>query len=626
MNPCLEQKNHEVDVCVVGGGMAGLVAAVAAARRGARTLLLHDRPVLGGNASSEVRMWICGAHGANNKETGILEEMQLENLARNPSGLYSIWDSVLFQFAAFTPNLTTILNCSCNNLEMQGGRIRTLHAWELPAQTWHHVTATMFIDCSGDSILAPLSGARFRSGRESREEFGEPIAPARADLKTMGNSILMQLEETGRPQEFTPPGWAHRFDKDTLLPSRVGQGFGANFWWIELGGLQNTITDCAAIQQELYRTAWGVLDYLKNRGPQAEKLRNWRLRWLGSLPGKRENRRYEGPHILTQHDVEAGGKFDDIIAYGGWSMDDHHPAGLYYPGKATLFHPAPSPYGIALRCLYSVNIPNLLFAGRNISATHCALSSTRVMGTCAILGQAAGTAAALCAAEGITPDGIRDGKLRLLQEQLMEDDCWLPGKARAITDATRAAALNGPGETAPLRDGHDRPIDGDAHSWTGASGSVIEMRWPEKRRIAGLRVVTDSNLADTKRLPCAYEKDKKDAAPPAVLLKEFRVEAEASPGRWETVFEESGNIHRLVYAPVERETTAVRLVPVSAWGGGDIRLFSLDAYDDRLPPRATPPPIGSYWTDLVNALPSADTAPPDNGLEDESRGSGRFGA
>ena len=202
MNKQLTLEKYAVDVCVVGGGMAGLIAAVSAARRGCSVMLVHDRPVLGGNASSEVRMWICGAHGQHKKETGILEEIQLSNLHRNPEGLYSVWDSVLFEYGKMTPGLTTLLNCTCNDAKMEDGHIASIDAWQMATQTWHRIEAKYFIDCSGDSILAPLSGADTRHGRESRKEFGESLAPAHADLKTMGNTILLQLEENPQTAIF----------------------------------------------------------------------------------------------------------------------------------------------------------------------------------------------------------------------------------------------------------------------------------------------------------------------------------------------------------------------------------------------------------------------------------------
>jgi len=269
-----EHLEHEVDVCVVGGGMAGLCAAIAAARHGARTMLLHDRPVLGGNASSEIRMWICGAHGKHNKETGVLEEIQLANLYRNPSLNYPIWDSVLYEKAFFQPNLTTLLNTSVLDATMEGERIAAVHAWTLTSQTRHTVRARYFIDSSGDSILAVPSGAEVRRGREPREEFDEDIEPIHADRRTMGNSLLIQLRKTDSPQPFIPPRWAYRFEKPEDLPHRINGVQGANFWWIEVGGCDDTIHDAERIRDELMRITYGVWDYIKNRAPERDQAEN----------------------------------------------------------------------------------------------------------------------------------------------------------------------------------------------------------------------------------------------------------------------------------------------------------------------------------------------------------------
>jgi len=172
---------HDVDFCVVGGGMAGLVAALAAARRGARTLLIQDRPVLGGNASGEVRVHVCGADRHNGirhmRETGILEEIRLDNLRRNPNRNYSIWDTLLYEKARFQDNLELLLNCSCMDARMDGLRIESVTGWQLTTQTHHVVKAAIFADCSGDGILALPTGAEFRMGREARSEYGESIAP-----------------------------------------------------------------------------------------------------------------------------------------------------------------------------------------------------------------------------------------------------------------------------------------------------------------------------------------------------------------------------------------------------------------------------------------------------------------
>ena len=178
----------------------------------------------------------------------------------------------------------------------------------------------------------------------------------------MGMSCLIQARETDRPQVFTPPSWAYVYETCEDLPHRGHDLLKTNFWWIELGGEQDTIHDTEAIRDELLKVAFGVWDHMKNRGDHGAE--NWVLEWVGFIPGKRESRRYVGDYILNQNDVRAEGRFEDLVAYGGWTMDDHHPGGMNWEGEPTMFHPAPSPFGIPYRCLYSRNIVNLFFAAR----------------------------------------------------------------------------------------------------------------------------------------------------------------------------------------------------------------------------------------------------------------------
>lgn len=600
--------------------MAGVCAAIASARTGAKTCLIHDRPVYGGNASSEVRMWICGAHGKHNKETGILEEIQLENAYRNAGLNYSVWDSVLYGKVHFQPNLTPLLNCTVTDAECDpahGDRIVAVKAWQLTSQTWHTIYARQFIDCSGDSILAALTPAQWRSGREARHEFDENIEPAVADAKTMGNSLLLQLRRTDEPQPYVPPRWAYKFTKPEDIPHRISGVKAHNFWWLELGGLYDTIQDAETIRDELMRVVYGVWDYIKNYSPAREESAQWAIEWIGSLPGKRENRRYVGDHVLTQNDVRASGTpgyFDDVVAYGGWSMDDHHPAGLLYPGKPTIFHPAPSPYGIPYRCLYSRNIPNLLFAGRNISVTHAALSSTRVMGTCAILGQAAGTAAALCVKHDRDPRALSSGEpLRQLQRRLMDDDCWIPGLTREATGLAMAGTLRG--EAKVLIDGLDRDRDGEPHAWTGPVGSAIEYRWAQPLHVGGARFTFDSNLANEKRMPCSYPQKGNRVLVPGSLIKRFRLDVQDASGAWTTVHREGENYQRLVRVPVNSTTRALRFVPEETWGDEAARLFAFEPlaeHDARIPSV----PDGPHWSRVLEKVDPGDLAAPDNGLED----------
>ena len=614
--------NHEMlncEVCVVGGGMAGLCAAIAAARNGAEVVLLHDRPVLGGNASSEVRMWICGAHGPTNKETGILEEIQLDNAYFNPDLNYSIWDQVLWAKAVHQPRLKLLLNTSVCAGDAEAGRLKQVTAWQLTSQTWFKVNADYFVDCSGDSILAPLAGAETRWGREARHEFDEDIAPFQADDKTMGNSILMQVRRTDEPRTFIAPDWATRIDDPDQLDYRVNGVKAQNFWWIEIGGLQNTIRESESIGRDLYRMAWGVWDYLKNRSPEKDEAANWSLEWLGSLPGKRENRRYVGDHVLTQHDVRRGaGHFDDAVAYGGWSMDDHHPAGIFYAGKPTIFHEAPSPYDIPYRSLYSANVENLFCAGRNISATHAALSSTRVMATCALLGQAVGTAAALCVRDGVDPRSLSSGaRLQELQQTLMADDVWLPERPRPIAELAQRSTLTGHADDLHrLTDGIDRDLPGEAHGCQMPLGSPVTFEWSAAETVGGLRVVFDSNLAKDKRMPYSYPQPAVKSRVPNTLVKAFRIESLSDSGDWEVVHRETNNYQRLLEIPLSTRTKSLRLIPESTWGAASAHILACEPMQQILCKRPKIEP-GKSLAELRAALPEQDTAPPDSGLENE---------
>ena len=573
----MRDENHEVELCVVGGGLAGMCAAIAAARHGTKVALMQDRPVLGGNASSEVRMWVCGAHGKNNRETGIVEEIHLDNRYRNPLSNYSIWDSILYEKVRFEPNITLLLNCSCNEIEMEGNRIRAIKGWQLTTETWHRVEAELFADCSGDSILAPLSGAEFRIGREACDEFDEDIEPPVADLKTMGMSCLIQAREMDGPQTFIPPAWAHTFESDDDLPNR-GHSVGGsnNFWWLELGGEDDSIHDTERLRDELLKIAFGVWDHVKNYGDHEAE--NWALDWVGFLPGKRESRRYLGDHILTQNDVRAEGRFDDLVAYGGWSMDDHHPAGFRHPGKPTIFHPAPSPFGIPYRSLYSRNIENLFCAGRNISATHAAMSATRVMATCGTVGQAVGVAAAIGVRESLSPRGVYEQRVQELKQTLMDDDCYLPWNAREVPALSVAAQMTASeGDPEPLRNGIDRPVGDDDNGWSAAPGAWVEYDFGQPQPVRRVRLTFDSHLnRGTRGTLSLYPLDQKTREVPATMVKAFRLEVKDSNGNWSTIFTEENNYQRLRVIPLDATASAIRLVPEETWGAEQAHLFAFD--------------------------------------------------
>ena len=560
----MRNKNYQTDLCVVGGGMAGLCCAIAAARHGIKVILVQDRPVLGGNASSEIRMWIGGAHGKDNREGGIIEEIFLENFYQNPSLKYPIWDSVLYEKAKAEDNLTLLLNTSCLDATMDGNRIADIKAWQSNAETFHIISASYFADCSGDSILAPLSGASYMYGREAKSDFGETIPPDAADKKTMGMSCLFQIRETDHKVDFIPPSWAYRYQSDVELPYK-DHDKSNNFWWIELGGEWDCIHDTDRCRDELLKICYGVWDHMKNHGDHG--VDNWELEWIGFLPGKRESRRYIGKYIVTQNDVETEGRFDDIVAYAGWSMDDHFPEGFYYTkGHPTIYHPAPQPWGLPLRCMISENIENLVFAGRNISVTHAALSSSRVMATCAVLGQALGTAVAQAIKSNCTIENVDIG---VLQQTLMADDCYIPWHEREVPMTTRQAKCN----AEVIRNGKDR---GEENLWTGSVGDFIEYDLDKDSDISEIRLVFDNDMnRKYHNMPCNYPLVQTKFKLPKYLIKEYRIEGENADGE-RFVISVSDNHQRFVRHEVMWKVKKVRFVPISTHGCEDFRLFDFE--------------------------------------------------
>jgi hypothetical protein len=564
----------KTDLCVVGGGMAGLIAAIAAARNGARVVLVQDRPVLGGNASSEIRMQVCGAHGADAKEGGILEEIMLENLYRNPEMNYTIWDHVLYGKCMEEKNLVVLLNTTVRDVMTEDSLIKSVNAWHMQQQCNYEIHSRFFADCSGDSVLR-VCGAQFRWGRESKEEFGEPQGRDEADRMTMGNSILFQLREVDKHVPFIPPAWAYTF-KEEDFPDRPFKPTGHNFWWMELGGTMDTIADSDKIRDELLKIAYGVWTFIKNH-PDGRG-HNWEMTWIGSLPGKRENVRYVGDHILTQNDIEAGGRFEDIVAYGGWTMDDHNPGGIYWKGPPTNHYKAPIPYGIPYRSLYSVNIENLFFAGRNVSATHMAMSSVRVMATTSLMGQAIGTAAAIAIEHDSTPRGVYKHHLKELQQTLMYQDCWLPGVDRELSELSRLSRVTAStGDAEIVRNLRERNLSGVDNGWWGEQGDWVSYEFGSLSRLASVRIIFDSDFGNRKVLPWSWRKDPKLAAMPSMLVRDFDIETSDDHGQWSVEAMVRDSKRRCVHIDLkEKEAKAVRVIIKRTWGGPKAHVFAFD--------------------------------------------------
>jgi hypothetical protein len=617
----------ETDLCVVGGGIAGVCAALAAARNGARVVLIQDRSVLGGNASSEVRMHMVGASCSGQRpgarESGIIDELRVEDAVRNPHRSPHLFDLLLYDKVFCEPNITLLLDTACVGCSTAsspaGGtakRITHVHALRNLTEETLIVQAPLFADCSGDGRLGLEAGADWRMGREGQDEFGESHAPELVDTYTLGSSILFMAREYDRPMPFQAPAWVRRFTEDDLrLRSHAELDFG--YWWIEWGGHLDTIQDNPAIRHELLRIALGMWDHVKNhctcregvaretydkavRGTSfpVQDPENWALEWVGFLPGKRESRRLLGPHILTQHDVEAGRVFDDQVAYGGWWLDIHPPLGVDAIDEFPCIHnQVEHLYSIPLRALFSRNIENLFVAGRNISATHVAFSSSRVMATCALAGQAVGTAAAVALRRGAGRAAalVDSPMINEIQQTLLRDGAYLIGLANADPkDRARSARVFTSDETedgtaTQVINGVTRATFPDLHPclpeasnrWTSQTlPAWIELRWESPQAISEVHLTFDTGFQRELTLTMSERYSARMVrGPQPETVRDYRLEFEGAQGEDYRLQIRDNYLGRRVHKlPETVITSTLRLVVETTHGALEARVFEIRAY------------------------------------------------
>ncbi|WEK37695.1 MAG: FAD-dependent oxidoreductase [Candidatus Pseudobacter hemicellulosilyticus] len=425
----------DTDLVIVGGGMSGVCAAITAARKGTKVVLLQDRPVLGGNASSEVRLWMLGAtsHMGNNnrwaREGGVVDEIMVENTYRNPEGNPMIFDLVLLDKIVSEPNITLLLNTAVYEVEKSDpDTISAVKGFCSQNSTVYTVKAPLFCDASGDGVVGFIAGAAFRMGAEAKEEFGEPFAPTAAYGELLGHSLFFYTKDTGQPVKFIPPSYALAdITKIPRFRQFNTQLQGCKLWWLEYGGRLDTVHDTEAIKWELWRVIYGAWNHIKNSGefPEAETMT---LEWVGTIPGKRESRRFEGDYMMVQQDIVQQRTHPDAVAFGGWSIDLHPADGVFSEKPGCNQYHSKGVYQIPFRTMYSRNISNLLLAGRIISASHVAFGSTRVMATAAHAAQAVGMAADLCLEKGLLPAQLADnGLIPELQKRLLRTGHHIPG-------------------------------------------------------------------------------------------------------------------------------------------------------------------------------------------------------
>lgn len=422
------------DFVVVGGGISGVCAAITAARQGMKVVLIQDRPVLGGNGSSEIRLWMLGAtsHMGNNnrwaREGGVIDEIMVENTYRNPEGNPIIFDTVMLDKVMSEENITLLLNTCVYEVEKSTNKIiKSVRGFCSQNSTMYEVSAPLFCDASGDGLVGFLSGAPYRMGAESREEFGEKFAPTEDYGELLGHSLYFYTKDVGQPVKYMAPSYA--LDVTKTVPrfrSFNAKEHGCKLWWVEYGGNLDTVHDTEQIKWELWKVIYGAWDYIKNSGkyPEAENLT---LEWVGCIPGKRESRRFEGDYMLVQQDIIEQRFHEDAVSYGGWSIDLHPAAGVFGEESSCNQWHSKGVYQIPYRCLYSKGIDNLFLAGRIISVSHVAFGSTRVMTTSAHSAQAVGMAAAICRKENLSPREVYSkGRIDELQRKLSRMGQYIP--------------------------------------------------------------------------------------------------------------------------------------------------------------------------------------------------------
>lgn len=599
------EKDYEV--VIVGGGLSGVCAALASARNGAKTAIIQARPVFGGNNSSEVRMHVCGAncHAVKKDlaETGILMELQLLNKSVNDHHSFPIWDTVLWGKLKYEDNLTCYLNTSMDDVVVDGARIKSVICNQASTEITYQINAKIFIDATGNGTLGYFAGAEYRYGSEAKSEFNEPDAPDKENNYTMGNTILFHSTDMGENVPFKKPNWAYKFTEEDLQNRPHGNttwshgengvveeyNVSSGYWWLELGGeSKNIIEETEKINEELYKCLFGVWDHIKNS--QGHNAENYAIDWVGAVPGIRESRRLVGDYILNENDILGNKYFDDGVAFGGWPIDVHPKEGLYHKGLPTKYINFPGSYSIPYRCFYSKNIQNLMMAGRDISVSKLAMASTRVMGTCAIGGQAVGTAAAIAIKYGCDPKKIGQNYIKELQQTLLKDDCYIPGvknedkKDLALTSKITASSFTQGNNPEKVVSGVSRAIENESNVWESESfngkAQWIAFDLNRQAKISQIRLVFDPDL--NKEIMITQTKRRQDTlvkGMPHTLVKDYAVKAYLGE---EVVFEKQikENCKRLsvidILGGVESDKVVIEVQ--SAYGVDRARIFEVRIY------------------------------------------------
>jgi hypothetical protein len=417
--PSVAPSAGKYDLVVVGGGIAGMSAAISAARLGCKVALVNDRPVLGGNNSSEIRVHLGGSiEAAPYTALGDLQKEFGPTKGGNaqPASYYEDYkkDSII----ASEPNIKLFSNCRVISVNKDGDKIKSVVGKNI--ETGEEVTfeAPLFSDCTGDGTVGYLAGADYHMGREAKSEYGEETAPEVADDMTMGASVQWYSEDTGKPSGFPEFKYGVEFNDKNSEKVTMGE------WTWETGMNRDQIKDFEQIRDYGLMVVYSNWSYLKNEMKENGAYKNRKLGWVAYVAGKRESRRLLGDYILKEDDLVKNVYHEDGTASTTWTIDLHYPDPANtanFPGtefKSIAKHITIFPYPIPYRCLYSRNVSNLFMAGRDISVTHVALGTVRVMRTTGMMGEVVGMAAKLCMEHGVEPRGVYLHHLPELKEMM----------------------------------------------------------------------------------------------------------------------------------------------------------------------------------------------------------------